>query len=364
MPEVSVLIPTYNRSAYLMQAVQSVEAQTFKDWEIIVVDDGSTDETTAMASRFARAIRYEYQRNQGVSSARNRAFALAGGEYVVFLDSDDLLLPNSLAILSQALHENPDIGVVHSNGYVIDQTGRRVGELSAHRRLPVEDTLEYFVLGSPVIGLHSAMIRRTALEAVDGPFDETMAGYEDWDLFLRLKVSGTRFLFLPEPTCCYRFHGGNKSAPQSTLSEKRRQALERNRMKVLAAPWFDSLSLPARQQFFLHCLTGPLQGRWADQERILQHPSFQALPAPVRSHVLFYLAVDNLLGEASWRQEARRLVNAIRLRPQDPRPYALLLGSLPGPAARRWLIQSWRRWRSQPQEIDPVTQILRAKNVA
>lgn len=365
MPQVSVLMPAYNQARFVVQAIKSLRDQSFSDWELVVVDDGSTDGTAEVvqAIRDLR-IQYLYQPNQGCPSALNNAFSHSRGAQILILASDDWLLPNSLKVLDKAMQQNPEVDVVYSDGYVADGEGNLLEPLSNYRQAPFGDTLDSWVVASPVVGVHSAMIRRGPLERLHGPFDEQMLGYEDWDLFIRLKALGCRFLYVPESTCCYRFHGDNKSAPQSRLSEERRQSLIRNRTKVLGAPWFDSLWLPARYQFFLSFLTGPLGGDAAAQEGVLAHPSFRCLPARERSQLLYYLSVENSLGAAAWGQEFGHLAEAVRLRPQDPRPYLLLVLTAFEPHLRQGLLRLWRRVRFGPDKPDAVTQILRARSVA
>ena len=363
MPEVSVLIPTYNRLSYLMEAIASVCAQTHKDWEAIIVDDGSTDETPTVAAQFKPPIRYIYQPNQGVSVARNRAFRESTGEFIVFLDSDDCLLPNALEVLSRALRENPTTEIVYSNGYIINDIGERVAQLSDYRQTPVEDTLEFFINQTPV-DIHSTMLRRANLAALDGPFDEKMIGYEDRDLFIRLKAAGCHFLYVPEFTCCYRFHGGNKSAPKSEWAQRRRQSLIHSRMKILNAIWFDDLSLQGRYDFIHALLAQVLKGDYLAQERILNHTAFKQLPARQRSRLFYCLAAENLLDKADQKQEVLHLLKAIRLYPYDPRPYLLLGLAALGQRICSRAIGAFRRIKAGPQTVDPVSQILHAKNAA
>jgi glycosyltransferase involved in cell wall biosynthesis len=365
MPKLSILMPAYNQARFIGQAIESLRAQSFSDWELVVVDDGSTDGTGEVIQAIRdQHIQYLYQPNQGCPSALNNAFSHSRGAQILILASDDWLLPHSLETLDRALQQNPGVDVVHSDGYVADGEGNLLEPLSNYRQAPFGDTLDSWVVASPVVGVHSAMIRRGPLERLQGPFDEQMLGYEDWDLFIRLKALGCRFLYVPEFTCCYRFHGDNKSAPKSSLSGERRQSLIRNRIKVLGAPWFDALSLPARYQFLLGFLTGPLEGDLAAQEGVLAHPSFRRLPARERSQLLYRLSVKNSLGMAAWGQEFRHLAEAVRLHPQDPRPYLLLILTAFEPHLRRGLLRLWRRVRSGPEGADAVTQILRARSMA
>ncbi len=363
MPKVSVLIPTYNRQHYLGEAIRSVQAQTCSDWELVVADDGSGDDTRAVVEACGGAVRYLYQPNQGVSSARNLAFRESTGEYVLFLDSDDTLLPNALADLSAALDANPACDVVYSDGYVMNEDGNRCATLSDYGPRPFVDTLEAFVVGSP-LGLASTMIRRTALQRIEGPFDPQMVGYEDWDMFLRLKAAGCAFHFVPSMTYCYRFHGGNKSAPKSPLSEKRRRSLVHSRMKAMNTPWFAGLSPSTHYAFFEDLLTTLLSGDRARQDEVMSHPAFLHLPVRARSALLYRLTVNNILSSGSERADRQRLWAAIRLHPTNAKSWLLLALALAGHGLPERALSHWRKTRGGQDATDPVTQILRSKNVA
>jgi len=363
VPKVSVLIPTYNRSGYLIEAIRSVQAQTYRDWELVVADDGSTDDTRAVIEGLGETVRYLYQPNQGVSSARNLAFRESSGEYVLFLDSDDALLPNALADLAAALDANADCDVVYSDGYVVDENGTRYTRLSDYSPRPFVDALETFITGSP-LGLAGTMVRRTALQHIEGPFDVQMIGYEDWDMFLRLKAAGCTFHFVPGLTYCYRFHGGNKSAPKSSLSEKRRLSLVHSRLKAMNAPWFAGLSSSARYAFFANLLPTLLCGDRARQAEVLAHQAFRNLPAQARSQLLYRLTVNNILSHGAAREDRRRLWTAIRLNPANVKACLLLALTLMGHNLPEKVLARWRRAHAAAEADDPVTRILRAKHVA
>lgn len=366
MCQVSILVPSYNHARFIRNTLESLQAQTFAHWEAIVVDDGSEDETSqVVAAIHDERIHYEYQPNHGCPAALNKAFHLSTGAFVLILAADDWLLPTSLHTLVMALQAHPKIDVVFSDGYIANETGELLEPLSNYRRVSTDaTTLDDFVIASPVVGVHSAMFRRPCLERLPGPFDEQMLGYEDWDLFIRLKAAGAEFLYVPEKTCCYRFHGGNKSAPKSSWAERRRQSLLRNRLKVLNALWFDSLSNSTRYQFFYDLLTAPLKGDVGGQDLILVHPSFLQLEPQQRAVLIYYMTIENMTGNMSSRNAMRHLWEAIRIRPQDIRLYiAFILALLPA-SARQWILSTYRNRGSGNKSLDSVTQILRAKNVA
>jgi glycosyltransferase involved in cell wall biosynthesis len=131
MPAVSVILPTYNRARFLPQALASIRSQTFTDWELIVVDDGSTDDTPAVIAEQTRGwpqpVRYVRQENRGAYGARNTGLDLVRGESVAFFDSDDVWLPHHLADCAAALADNPDVDWVYGACRMVDcATGRVV----------------------------------------------------------------------------------------------------------------------------------------------------------------------------------------------------------------------------------------------
>lgn len=205
-----MIIPSYNSARYLAEAIQSVLDQSYADFEIIVVNDGSTDETEAVVKGFSdERIRYFAQENKGVGAARNVGLRLARGEYVAFLDADDLFLPEKLSRQVEFLLQDPSVDLVFSGWEYINAEGKILGveEPWKYRSsvLGVEDVL--MGGGAPV---HAVLVRRRCLENVGG-FDEAMRAYEDSDLWLRLAVDGCRMVLQSGVVCQYRLHDKNTS---------------------------------------------------------------------------------------------------------------------------------------------------------
>lgn len=213
-PRVSVIIPTFNATCTIAKAVESVLAQTFRDLEIIVVDDGSTDDTAAIAAAYRDRIIYIYQENQERAAARNRGLAEASGEYVAFLDADDLWAPAKLERQVAVLDAHPEVLVVYSQATVIDGAGRP--RLSGYRPRtlgsgPDEPAfmLDRLVL-SNCVPMSTSVARLTAVRE-SGGFDVRFRYPEDWDLWLRLASRG-RFTFLAEPLASYRVESEERAA--------------------------------------------------------------------------------------------------------------------------------------------------------
>lgn len=236
MPAISVIIPTRNRAQYLAEALDSVLAQTFTDFEIIVVDDGSNDQTRQVLDLYIRKnnIQYVYQEPVGVSAARNRGVSLASGIYVAFLDSDDVFLPSKLQKQMELFAGEPELGFVHCSFSKFDDLGNDLG---------IRDTTQFSGMIYPAI-LHEwsvlmampCMLMRTAVIKEVGGFDETMTWAEDLDLWRRI---ARRYPVgvVPEALVRVRVH------PASTTFERGKgaQGFERYLEKAFA----EDASLPA-----------------------------------------------------------------------------------------------------------------------
>jgi glycosyltransferase involved in cell wall biosynthesis len=183
-PVVSVIIPTFNRADYLAQAVESVFAQTFSDFEVIVIDDGSTDGTRERLASFSRSPRfqYNYQPNAGRSTARNLGITKACGEFLLFLDSDDWLLPNALADLLEIAARHPSAQMIAGQTQFVDERFRPFASLSP----TVEGSMAYARLINERFFLlpGAFVVRKAGLEKI-GIFDRQVEPCEDYDFALR-----------------------------------------------------------------------------------------------------------------------------------------------------------------------------------
>ena len=181
-PLVSVVVPTFNRAAQIGAAVDSVLAQTYPHWELIVVDDGSQDETPLMLSAYGERIRTIRQENRGVSAARNRGILAAAGEFIALLDSDDYWLPDKLAAQVAYFRQHPALMLCQTEEIWV-RNGRRVNPKARHRKFAgmiFERTLPLCLISPSAV-----MLRRSLLDEV-GLFDETLPACEDYDLWLRI----------------------------------------------------------------------------------------------------------------------------------------------------------------------------------
>jgi glycosyltransferase involved in cell wall biosynthesis len=230
-PRVSVIIPTYNRSQLLRTAIDSVLTQTYPAIETIVVDDGSTDDTDSVMAQYAGRVTYIKQANQGVEAARNRGIRAASGEYLSFLDDDDLFMPAKLGRQVHVLDTRPEIGLVHCGYYHIDKDGNPLEKVSF---LP--DGILRDLVCTNLIWSGAPLIRRQCLEQV-GLFDEdTWGSSADWDMWLRIAQAGYPFACVREPLGAYRIQ------PDSMMSNVRK--LEHGVFAVLDKVFADP-QLPA-----------------------------------------------------------------------------------------------------------------------
>ena len=205
MVKVSVVIPTYNSARFIGRAVESVLAQTFMDFELVVVDDGSTDETQGIIAGFDDPrLRYVYQENQERSAARNAGIRLSEGSYIAFLDADDLWLSRKLAEQVHLLDESPQLGLLYSGAYLME-CGRITGIWKPKHRGDVLRLLIYW--DNIITSTSSVVVRRECLDQV-GHFDENISSVEDWDMWLRIAVHYS-FDYIPEPLIIYRMHENN-----------------------------------------------------------------------------------------------------------------------------------------------------------
>lgn len=184
---ISVIIPTYNCVRYVNEAVASALAQTYEPIEVIVIDDGSSDDTESVLAPYVGSIRYHRQENRGAAEARNAGIEMAAGEYIAFLDSDDLWVADKIRTQVDALESNPDFPFVHSDASVIDATGQVI-KASANRERQTHNgrVFEEFFMCSMAASLTSTVLMRRECFATTGTFDARYPILQDYALFLRV----------------------------------------------------------------------------------------------------------------------------------------------------------------------------------
>ena len=226
MPRVSVIVPCFNSSATLAETLESVLAQSFGSWEAIVVNDGSTDTSADVIAQYCHRdprITSVAQGNLGPGGARNTGLAVARGEFVVFLDADDLLLPTMLERMVARIARDASIAVAHCGWIFSDPDAR---DLSWVVRASAEGALFDHLAHGNLFPCHSLMLRRS-LFAVTGDFDASLWHADDWDLWIRVARTGARFGSVPPPLVVYRMRPTSRSRSPRTLFEVGAQVVRR-----------------------------------------------------------------------------------------------------------------------------------------
>lgn len=299
MPSVTVVIPAYNAEGTLRETLDSLTAQTFDDFEGIVVNDGSTDATEAVVSSYGDArVRVISVENGGVSRARNRAIDEAQGEFVAFLDADDLWQPNKLERQVTAFRATPAAGFCVTSAVRIDASSQPSDRIPL---IKANDTCRTLLLDAMAVGcLSSGMARREVLATVGG-FDPRFSQCADWDLWLRMSAT-TDFLILDEPLVLYRTSPGNMSGNVSLLERDTFAVLEAFFASTIAAP-YQHLRGRAYGRYWMMCSGAYLhQGQTGDAVRCALNG--------LRSHPA---SISRPLGmPGRWAQRRRRGMTAAR----------------------------------------------------
>ena len=205
MKRVSVVIPAYNKANLTVKVVESVLNQTYKDIEIIVVDDGSTDDTRQLICAYGDKIKYVYKKNGGACSARNVGINLASGEYIGLLDCDDLYLPEKIKLSVDFLEKHPDFGFVHSAAYFTDDKDN-ILRIFSHYKSRRTGWIGKDLLFRDFICNSTVIVRKSCFKKV-GFFDESIFTPGDWDMWLRL-AENYKAGYIDKPLVSYRVSSG------------------------------------------------------------------------------------------------------------------------------------------------------------
>ena len=237
MARVTVIVPCYNHGRFLAESVESALGQSYGDLEVVVVNDGSTDDTQAVAESFGDRIRYLEHENRGLCASRNRAIEETESEYVAILDADDRWLPEKLTRQIPLLESDAEVGLVHADGFILSEQGVGAPMLKgADPALLSGEMFERLLMGNPFL-CPSVVVRRSCLEKV-GLFDEKLGGCGDWDLWLRI-CRRWKAAYVAEPLLHYRRYTSSLS-----MSEDHDYMLA-DSLRVLHKTFADE-TLPAR----------------------------------------------------------------------------------------------------------------------
>lgn len=227
MPKISIVIPTYNRGNMIEHTIYSILNQTYKDYEIIIVDDGSTDDTKQRLEKFGNQIRYFYQNNKGVSAARNRGIKKANGQYIVFCDSDDLFLPTKLEKQISYIEKHPSCEFLYTWYYKVYQNNNNDKILRGNESCKSLECFRFCLLTRKIeIRTSTVMVKKSCFKKV-GLFNKKYWKTEDWDMWLRLAKHyvGT---CIEEPLTIHVRHDNNISRDKSINFRKK---AKKNAMK-------------------------------------------------------------------------------------------------------------------------------------
>jgi glycosyltransferase involved in cell wall biosynthesis len=319
------MMPAYNAEAYIGAAIESVLSQSYSRWELVIVDDGSSDRTSKIASQYSDSrIRVIRQGNQGEAAARNTALKIIRGEFLAFLDADDFYLPHHLESTVGYLLTRPQVDGVYTDGYYIDQAGEHLQTLSSRRRGPFEGRLfEEVVYGSDVFGPPVCVVLRTHLITEhELQFDENIIIGPDWDFFTKY-ADLANFGYIDQITCLYRLHTNNISI--RTGLEKRALEIAKCRMNTVKMEKFGKCSVAVRTAVFYDLLINLLIDFPEQQSEIIRWSGFLGLPDKERARLLRLMASKTVIHGKDRTQVRDWLDEARHLNPRDWRAMLLEL---------------------------------------
>lgn len=210
-PTVSINLCCYNSEKYLRETLDSIVNQTYKDWELVIINDGSSDSTESIIQEYINQgypIVYHYQKNSGLSYSRNEALKRSQGEYIAFIDHDDLWMPAKLEKQVLFFKSNSEIDFLYSNFYMMDQDKGK--KSVAHKKLqPSGFVFEHFLYRYPV-GILTALVRKSAIDKLEELFDIRLKLSEEYDVFMRI-LYVSQASYIATPLAVYRIHSNMSS---------------------------------------------------------------------------------------------------------------------------------------------------------
>jgi glycosyltransferase involved in cell wall biosynthesis len=349
---VSIIMPVYNGEQYLRQAIESALAQSYPQWELVVVDDGSTDQTAAIVNTYTDArVRYTYQANRGQAAALNRGLELAQGEFVTTLDADDWLDPDSLRQRMACLVDHPEFGVAYGDGVYCNAAGEAVLRFTEHMPSGVEGDVYDTLIVSPFYGTGAAvLVRREVIQQGQVYYDDTIVWCQDWDFYIRL-AEKAGFGFVPAVAIFYRLHSAGMTLTMP--GGRRLESLLRLRFKVLASPRFLQVSEEQKAAFFYDFLLKDLYGRVAEQERVFASPGFASLSSYQASRLLRLTAIEYLLKLEQIPTVRRWLLAAWKRKPFEPRNALAAVLSYLSPSLAKSVVLRWKQSLGLSQQASP-----------
>jgi len=358
---VTILMPAYNGEIYLQQAINSVLAQTYPIWELIVVDDGSIDNTADLVANYCDSrIRYTYQENRGQAAALNRGLELAQGNYITTLDTDDWFTPNSLLDRVNFLKDHPEFGVVYGDGYYCNAAGKLLRCFSEYRIGNISGNVYDMLIATPFFGTGgNVMVRREVFENYQIRYDESIIWCQDYDIYIRI-AEKVAFGLIDTATIWYRIHEANMT--RTTPIGRRLESLIRTKRKVLASFRFDTVQPAQKVLFFKYLLTTDLLDQIEEQRAILGTPQFQLLPKEQQARIIRLAANYYLLCGKHTEVVREWLRRAWLLEPLDAKAIFLVLLAHLHPVIAQHAVKWWRQFdlRNQGTHRSPFAMITEA----
>ena len=228
MPKISIITPAFNAESTITHTIKSVQEQTFSDFELIIIDDGSTDKTIEVINNIQdERIQVISYKNGGVSTARNRGITHANGEFIAFIDADDLWTSDKLELQLAALKNNPQAGVAYSwtSFMDVDERGEPVSFLPSPEYSYMGDVYQQLLMGDFILSGSNTLIRSQAIQSA-GEFEPTLKSCEDWDYWLRL-AARFDFVLVPKYQILYRRTPGAMSSKVEVMKEASQITIER-----------------------------------------------------------------------------------------------------------------------------------------
>jgi len=361
---VSIMMPAYDAGGYIAEAIESVLAQSYQEWELLVVNDGSTDDTAEVAGNYRDPrIRIFSKSNGGESSARNMALDHSHGEFIAYLDADDVYLRHHLAVTVGFLDQHREIDAVYTDGLHIDEHGQRLASLQSRRRGPFEGRLyEEVVRASDVFGPPACVVLRHELVARHHMrYDERIVIGPDWDFFTGYAEHAT-FAYLADQTCLYRVHRQNITAQVDPARRAGFLALCRENAIAMAA--FRNCSVQTRSTVFYDLLVNLLRGQPKRRQCVIEGAEFNALPAEERARLLRLMAADAIARDGDHAHIADWLARARALKPNDRRTALLSLLFTVSPSMASAFVKARTSARAARQDSAPFADLMPATPAA
>ncbi|PKN83795.1 MAG: hypothetical protein CVU46_16055 [Chloroflexi bacterium HGW-Chloroflexi-8] len=315
--KVSVMMPVYNGDKYIKAAIESVILQKYQNWELIVVDDGSKDQTSSILESFSdKRIKVIHQENQGEATARNTALKHVEGEYLAFLDSDDMFFPEFLESMVNFLLNNPTLDAVYCDGWYIDTNDNFLELLSNQRRGPFQDDLfEALVRASDVFGPPTCtLIKRKIISDNQIEFDPRIVIGPDWDFFIKV-AQFSKWGYLNLKGVKYRVHQTNITLTTNTA--KRLESLALCRENAINTIRFDNCSNEVKYYAFYDLLVNIIHSQDKRQNDWIKSNQFRKIQKKDRAKLLRLTAAESIVKNHTNPYIKEWLQTSISLNPID-----------------------------------------------